>query len=139
MLDGAALKLIVGAGLTATHAPAGGAVGSHAVAVQQVGYGALTYDRVCVHDPVVPAGQAAVRVSVAGCGAVHVGGGAATCTVTLRAVEPPLPVQVSVNVLVACRLKTPALPYVALDPDHPPLATQLCARDALQLSVVAPL
>jgi hypothetical protein len=64
--------------------------------------------------------------------------GSATLTVTVRPLAPPVPVQVSVKLVVAFRAGITSLPVNALLPLHPSAAVQAVAFDAFQLSVTAP-
>jgi len=59
-------------------------------------------------------------------------------TVIVSLPVPPVPVQVRVKVEVAESAPVLAVPLVALDPDHAPLAVQLAALVALQVSVDDP-
>jgi hypothetical protein len=67
---------------------------------------------------------------------VGAGGGAAvTVTVVFAEALPPVPVQESVNVVLALNVPVLCEPLVALEPDQPPEAVQLDAFVEDQLSV----
>lgn len=62
----------------------------------------------------------------------------ATATDTVRESEPPDPVQVSTNVVVADSGPTISLPDSPREPDQPPEAVQLAAFTAVHCNVVLP-
>jgi hypothetical protein len=76
----------------------------------------------------------AFEVSVSA-GAEAAGGGLVIATVTALEMLPALPRQASSKTAAACKGPTVSEPLVALDPDQPPLASQLLAPELVQLSV----
>ena len=91
----------------------------------------------CVLPPLATCVGFALNVAV-GVGQVadrHFGNGVLTATVALSLDVPPLPVQVSVNVVVAVSRGVCSLPCTVREPLQPPEAMHDCALLAVQLNV----
>ena len=156
-LDGVAVRLTVGAGVTTTDVaslavpPAPVHVSVNVASAERLALVvlplvALAPDQLpdalhevasvllqesCVVAPLAMLDGVAVSVTV---------GGVAIVTVFVSLPVPPIPVQVSVNVVLVSRPSLPVLPLVALAPDQPPDALHDVASVLLQEScVVEPL